>query len=333
MPLRLIEVVVPRESRDAAAEAIGDQPVVDSWRHDLEGDRVRLAFLLDAGAAEPLMDELQRRVGDTEGFRVVLLPVEAALPRPDGSDGTEPAEDAEAPAPAGRIGREELYADLSEGARFTPVFAVMTGLSAIVCAFGLLMDDLAVVIGGMVIAPLLSPLVAVSLATTLADGELALSGLTTGTGGLAIAFVLSAALGMAVPVDPEIPALATRSTITLGHVGLALAAGIAGTLAFTAGTAEAVIGVMVAVALVPPLVATGLLWGAGHTGPAGGALLLTLTNFICVNLAGVATFLVQGVRPGRWWEAERARRSSVRALLVWSVLLLGLVAVIVWGVG
>lgn len=335
MALRLIEAVLPGDVQakvDAVAE---EHSVIDCWRDELEDDLVRVGLLVDAGTAEPVMDDLETRFGSMDGFRVLLLPVQASIPRPEeqeedeGEAGPDREEDAEAPD---RIGREELYAELSDAGELTSFFTVMTVLSAVVCAFGLLMDDTAVVIGAMVIAPLLGPLVALSLATTLADADLARDGLFAGAAGLGVTFVLALGMGWAVPVDPSTPAIAARSSVEMGHVGLALAAGAAGTLAYTTGTAAAVIGVMVAVALVPPLVAGGLLLGDGHAAAASGALLLTLVNLICVNLAGVVSFLAQGVRPNRWWEAERAKKATAVAVAVWTVLLAALVAVILlWG--
>ncbi len=86
---------------------------------------------------------------------------------------------------------------------------------------------------------------------------------------------------------------------------------------------------MVAVALLPPFVVFGLLAASGEFAAAGGALLLVATNVICVNLAGVVTFVVQGVRPLSWWEVERARRATRVALATWVVLLVVLVGLIV----
>jgi uncharacterized hydrophobic protein (TIGR00341 family) len=336
VPLRLIEAVLPGDVDAEVDSLFEEHPVIDCWRDDLEGDLVRVGLLVDAGAAEPVMDDLEARFGDRDGFRVVLLPVQASLPRPEDDDaegqgaGPDAEDDEEAPD---RIGREELYAELSDAGELTPFFMVMSVLSAVVCAFGLLMDDIAVVIGAMVIAPLLGPLVALSLATTLADADLAREGLIAGAAGLGVTFLLALGMGWAVPVDAATPAVANRSTVEMGHVGLALAAGAAGTLAYTTGTAAAVIGVMVAVALVPPLVAGGLLLGDGHVTRAGGALLLTLVNLICVNLAGVVSFLAQGVRPNRWWEAERAKKATAAAVVIWSVMLAALVAVIMLWAG
>jgi uncharacterized membrane protein len=86
---------------------------------------------------------------------------------------------------------------------------------------------------------------------------------------------------------------------------------------------------MVAVALMPPAVVVGLLVGAGRIEPALEALLLLFTNIVCVNLAAVATFIVQGVHPRTWFESERARRSTRRAVALWTILLAALV-VLLW---
>jgi len=114
--------------------------------------------------------------------------------------------------------------------------------------------------------------------------------------------------------------------VGLSDVALALAAGVAGTLSVTRGVSTALIGVMVAVALLPPLVALGMLLGAGYGSAALGAALLTLTNVVAINLAGVVTFLAQGVRPMSWYEAERAKTATRWAIAIWVVALGILVA-------
>ena len=85
---------------------------------------------------------------------------------------------------------------------------------------------------------------------------------------------------------------------------------------------------MVAVALLPPLVTFGLLLGGGHLAMATGALSLFLMNLICVNLAGVTTFLVQGIRPATWWEKDRAVKATRIALVLWAALLAALIGLI-----
>jgi len=71
-------------------------------------------------------------------------------------------------------------------------------------------------------------------------------------------------------------------------------------------------------------VAFGLLLGSGHAVLAMGALSLFLMNLICVNLAGVTTFLVQGIRPATWWEKDRASKATRIAIALWLAVLAAL---------
>jgi len=110
---------------------------------------------------------------------------------------------------------------------------------------------------------------------------------------------------------------------------VALASGGAGALAFTAGVPTVLVGVMVAVALLPPLASLGLLLGSGYLIPALGAGLLLITNIICVNLAGVLVFWIQGVRPTSWWEEKQAQRATKISIAVCAGLLILLVLAII----
>jgi uncharacterized hydrophobic protein (TIGR00341 family) len=143
-----------------------------------------------------------------------------------------------------------------------------------------------------------------------------------------LALLVALGLGYFLGVDPQSAEIQSRLVVDLADVALALAAGAAGTLAFTSGLSATLVGVMVAVALLPPLVTAGLLLGAGYWSLAGGAILLFFTNLICINLAGVLTFLVQGIRPLAWWEAGRARRATITAITLWVLLLAILVLLI-----
>jgi uncharacterized hydrophobic protein (TIGR00341 family) len=221
-----------------------------------------------------------------------------------------------------------LYEDIRNGAQLTRVNLAMVALSTVVAAIGLYHNSVAVVIGAMVIAPLLGPNVALSLGITLGDLLLLRRGLMTALAGVAAALALSVLIGVLLDVDPTLSELAVRTRVSLGDIVLALASGCAGALAFTTGVSAALIGVMVAVALLPPLVTSGLLLGGGHSTLAMGAFSLFLVNLICVNLAGVTTFWVQGIKPTRWLEKDRAVKATRIAITLSVVLLVALVGII-----
>ncbi len=327
-----MQIYIPSDTGSEVNQILDGYDIIGRWRDAGDEDRLVLHVLVPADKTEPIMDKLETRCTKVDGFRVVLFPIEATLPRPDVNvegDGPETAVAGNRPISvndADRVSREELYSDVMETLGVSRVYIAMIVLSSIVAAFGLMRNDVAVIIGAMVIAPLLGPNVAMSLSATLGDVKLFRHALLTNITGIALAFVLSFAAGIVFTIDPTNPAIAARTRCGIGDLALALAAGSAGTFAFTRGMAGAVIGVMVAVALMPPLVTFGMLLGAGQVAPALGAFILLVTNVVCVNLAGVATFLAQGVRPRGWREEDRARRASRIAIAVWMLLLLALAA-------
>ena len=201
-------------------------------------------------------------------------------------------------------------------------------LATVVAAVGLVRNDKAVLIGAMVIAPLLGPNMSLCLATTLGDVDLIRKSLKTNFVGLAVALCASVSIGLLLPISPEIEAITSRTHVSAGDIILALASGCAGVLAFTSGAPSALIGVMVAVALLPPFTVFGLLLASGEYAAASGALMLVSTNVICVNLSGVLTFFAQGLRPRTWWETERATKATRIAVIVWTMLLLVLLGLI-----
>lgn len=320
MALRLIEMVLQEEGGGEIRALLNEHKVHEHREIRLPDGEVLVRILLEAEQIEAVLDLLENRFTREKGNRLVVLPVAATLPRADAKPEPEPpAKSEQAPSeenPPERIGREELYEDIKNAARCSHVYLAMVVLSTVVAAIGLYYNSVAIIIGAMVIAPLLGPNMAMALATTLGDLPLLWRALRTSLAGIATVMALSVVLGLLLQVNPALPEVASRNGVALGDVAVALASGAAGALAFTTGVSATLIGVMVAVALLPPLVTFGLLLGSGHASLASGALALFLVNLICVNLAGVTTFLVQGIRPASWWEKDRAVKATRIALVL-----------------
>lgn len=340
MSLRLIEILVPAPSEGAIDAVLEEQTTLATWTTRLPEDSVRISVLTSGDATKAVMEALDERVSDITDARVLLLSVEATLPRPEEIQAEEAAktpsqpgeeDEEDASAATGRLSTAELYQDVLGMSQMSSYYIGLVLLSTLVAAMGLLRGSTVVIIGAMVIAPLIGPNVGLSLATTLADGRLARESLVSGALGMGAAVLGSLLLGTWLPIDPAAPELASRTAVSLSDVALALAAGGAAVLSLTVGVSTALVGVMVAVALLPPAVAAGLFAGAGYLEPAALAGMLVTVNLICINLAGVVTFLVQGVRPNRYWEAEQARRATATAILVWTALL-ALLVFLIWRV-
>jgi uncharacterized hydrophobic protein (TIGR00341 family) len=332
MPQRVIKIILPENHGKQALKLLERQDNLSFWLEEASGGNFVASALTDSGRSETIMDLFEKRFSSVDGFKLILFPVEASIPRVDtddehvsvpGNDKTKTDQKT-----AFRISREELYSDIVDSTKLSNIFVLMTVLSTVVVAIGLLKNNVAVIIGAMVIAPFLGPNVALSLSTNLADNKLGLNALKTLLSGILIVLLLSACMGYFFDADPTIPEITTRTQANLSDIILALASGCAGVLAFTTGASSAVIGVMVAVALLPPLAVCGLLLGSGQFSEATGAFLLFITNIICINLAGVITFLIQGVSPRDWWEADKAKKATRKAVTLWSIILAALALII-----
>jgi uncharacterized hydrophobic protein (TIGR00341 family) len=346
MPLRILEASVPGDRVEGVSELLQGIPTVQVWSYGSEDGSGLIRVLLDSAQTEAASDLLVGRYGSTEGFRLTLLAVEATIPPVEqpteaqegegspgraGSRGAGEAASESTKPPVPRISREELYEDVAEASAVNRVYVAMVVLSTLVAAAGLIRGDVAVIIGAMVIAPLLGPNIGLALAVSLGDPTLGRQSFRAILVGVGIVTGLSVLLGVLVTVDPTGPQIAARTGPAVSDVVVAMAAGAAGTLAFTSGVPAVVVGVMVAVALLPPLVVAGLLVGSGHLAAASGAAVLLLTNVTCVNLAAMAAFYWQEVRPRTYWEADRARKALRRAAVGWAVLLALLIGLLLSG--
>jgi uncharacterized hydrophobic protein (TIGR00341 family) len=325
MALRLIQAIIPLNRKDQLQNLIRGESFIESWDQTIGDSRYKLSFLLPAEESEHLVSRLEQRFSDTATFRIIIYPIEATIPIPDEPEtetnrGTSKEKGKK--EGKGRISRDELYNDLVDSTRLTWVFVVLMVASTVVATTGIIRNSEAIIIGSMVIAPLLGPNVALSLATTLADINLAKNALRVTLIGIFISLSLSVLTGMILNIDTESPQIVSRLKPNIGDIGLSLASGVAGALAFTSGVASALVGVMVAVALLPPLVTFGLLAGSGAWEIATGALLLLFINIICINLSGVVTFVIQGIKPSGGKEENIARNTSRASIIIWSVLLI-----------
>jgi len=328
MAERLIEFYTSWPT-ERVAETLAELSAGRTWVTATPDKQNHVRLLANASETEKLVDDIGLRFASDGTFRLFLLPVEASLPRPKKPEPEKAAPEAEEETkespPPQRVSREELYADLTEGLGVSWQFLVMVALAAIVAAIGLIRNSATVIIAAMVIAPLLKPNLALALGTTLGDLDLVRTSVRVNLAGMALGFALALILGVLLPIDPTTPEIALRTTVGPGDILLAGASGVAAALSVTTAASSALIGVMVAVALMPPLVVMGLLLGAGYVSEAAGAAELLTVNIVCVNLAGVATFLAQKVVPARYWEVERARAATRRAVTLWASLLLVLV--------
>ncbi len=327
MSLRLIELHHKKGQTDEIDFLLKDIPLIDTWHDHLPDGATTTRILLKSEDIDQVVSIINSFYSEREDFRLVILPVEATIPRIE-EEKKEEKDEEEKRKDTGRISVEELYQKIEKGSIISSRYLIMTALASVVAAIGLLKNDMAIIIGSMVIAPLMGPHMGLSLSTVLADTKLALKTLPTFFSGLVIAILIGLISGIIMDFDPHSYQLASRSDVGHYYIILALASGVAGVYATTKGVQEALVGVMVAVALLPPLVASGIFAGGGYLIDAMGALILFSVNVVCINLSGVLAFFLTGVRPIHWWEAEKAKKAVIVSVSLWLVMLVLVVLLI-----
>ena len=177
-------------------------------------------------------------------------------------------------------------------------FTVMLTLSVVVAVMGLSADSAAVVIGAMLIAPLMTPVLATAASLSMSLKRKSVVSLLKVALATAWAIGMAYLLSMVLPDGPLPGEVEARTKPDIRDLVVALAAGAAGSYATVRRDASAALpGVAVAVALVPPLATVGITLEAGERDLAIGALLLYGTNLAAIVFAGVMVFIATGFVP------------------------------------
>jgi uncharacterized hydrophobic protein (TIGR00341 family) len=326
--MRLIEAIIPANKSDKAKKAVEDcEPTHWRFSSTEEDDRCVLrAFFADDGA-QVLVDQLQEICdGENGNWRILVLPVEATAPQPEDEDDLDDDKKRQRQLAL----REEIYDDVAKGAKLSSDFFVLTFASTVVAAIGLNVDNVAAVIGAMVIAPLLGPILAISFASALGDFKLLLRAARNAGAGLALGIGVAALMGFWLDVNFESDELMSRTVTGLDSIALGLAAGVAAALSIVTGVSAALVGVMVAVALLPPAAAAGLFLGAGEYTFFLRAVLLLSVNVVCIMISAQGVYFYKGVRPRTWLEKKKAGEATKYNFAILAFLLVVLAAIIIF---
>ena len=335
MPLRLIEAFYEGEKGNLANQIREDLGIENIKEYTI-GDKCMLRILINSQDSQKLIDALESRLKHEKDFGIVIIPAEGSVPKMEEPKVEEDEGEEKEEVPVWKqpfrkgtsISREELYTDIADTVSLSPIQIILVILSAIVAAIGLVRDSSVVLVGAMVIAPMLGPNVAMSFSICLGDYELLGKSLKANLLRITVAFIFSLLLGFFINLSTLSSEILNRTVLHISDILLALSAGIAAALSYTTAISEGFIGVMVAVALMPPLVASGLLLSSGYFEYGISAFLLFILNIVCVNFATMITFFLQDIRPKKWWEQEKAKGALKKAFLLWGIML-AIMAVIV----
>ena len=331
--MRLIQTLVPEGKRETVVEILEAEEIDFAMTTETSGNEFSDIVYIptDVDSVEGILDQLRDVGVERDGYMIVSDIETIVSDRFEDGNGVddEDGDDENGVAEDERISREELQTKARDLSRSTLNYFVLTLVSAIVATSGLLQDSAAVVVGSMVIAPLIGPAMASCVGTVTSDDALFWEGMRSQVLGLLLA-VISATLfaaGYRAVLAPALDLLliqqvAERANPGLLSLAIALGAGTAGALSLTSGTDEALVGVMIAVALMPPAAAVGLGIAYADLTLAVGAGVLLLVNLLSINVAGVVTIWLKRYKPTHWYDEQEARRLTGRRLVAFGLAIL-----------
>lgn len=219
--------------------------------------------------------------------------------------------------------RRNLRQSIADSAALSSAFLAMNALATVVAGYGLLANSVAVVIGAMIIAALLGPIMGLALATVDGDANLFKKAFFAEVVGVALVVLIALLIGrihVDIPITEEI---ISRTKPNLLDLAIALAGGAAGAYATVSPRVSVgLVGVAISTALVPPLAVCGICLSRGYMDLAGGAFILFLTNLVAIQAASSAVLFALGFH--RMTEREAGDKSFLRRLVVDAALVLGL---------
>jgi uncharacterized hydrophobic protein (TIGR00341 family) len=316
--MRLVQVLIPEGTRSQVLDALDeegiDYAVFDEvGRGDFEA---MVQFPVPPGGVETVIEDLVE-AGVREDAYTIVLPTETVV--------SERLSALIERFPGLRISREELYARAQDLAPANSTFFAFLVLSTVIATTGLLLDSAATIIGAMVVAPLMGPAISASVGTILDDASMASRGVTLQVTGLLAAILTAALMGwllkQTVLIPPgldirTIPQVAERTSPNFLSLFLALGSGIAGSLSIMRGSGSTLVGVAIAVALVPPAATSGLGIAFGLPGVAIAGAILVVVNLLAINVSALGLFFLAGFKPLDAGQFEGVRASVVSRIVV-----------------
>jgi uncharacterized hydrophobic protein (TIGR00271 family) len=207
-----------------------------------------------------------------------------------------------------------LFGALREETQLNWTFVILLTLSTVLATLGLFINSASVIIGAMLLAPLMQPIVGLSMGVLRRDMGLLMRGARSITVGVALVLSTAMTIAQLTPMHNLGSEMAARLSPTILDMLVAIASGIAAAYAKNnPKISGSLVGVAIAVALVPPLAVSGIGIGWGSLEMFSSAMLLFLTNLVGIVLAASLTFFILGFSP---------IRIAKRGIVIWGMVAL-----------
>lgn len=228
-----------------------------------------------------------------------------------------------------KIPLEKLIEDTDPFTRLNTNLVTIALLSSVIALAGLFLDNTLIIIGAMIISPLLGPINAFTVNVSLAQSKKALQSEISILIILVSIIMLSAVITFLtshlVPLTLT-PQITSRGTVSIIYIIIAIILGVAGALAIFTDIQGMLVGIAIAVALVPPAAVTGIGLAYLNLPLLNGALRNTLLNFLGLQLGGISTLKLKGITSRKYKVISRRADLMIIIVIVIHVIVLSIIA-------
>ncbi len=305
--MKRLEITVPKDDEDLAREIIQEyEGDVTSTEAEKEDDTVvQFQITLGSEDIDELTEEL-KEVKDLESGELTIDVLEETAriekgKRQEGGSST--------------ISVQEMYQKAFQFASVSTTTYALIALGAGIAVFGVAMENIAVVIGAMVLAPMLGPFISTSFGLVIGDRQLIQDSLLYAGQSLLIALTAAFLVSLPLPMQPNalMRLIANPGVVT---IPLSLFVGAAAALTFATEARESLAGVAVAIALVPPTAVAGSALAIPHFKIFFDVSLVLITNVTALVLAGSLTFKAYGISPSTYYRKKVSEEELKKALAI-----------------
>jgi uncharacterized hydrophobic protein (TIGR00341 family) len=311
--MRQFQITLPEEKVGQVMEFLEEKEQVRNIAKIHTAPGFMLIFRVSVSQSSRILTDLET-IGVGVHYGIIdVLPVEASKPM---------TEEQVTIAPTERLSVEEIYSKIASGTRLSFDFLALLVVSCIIAAIGLATNSPVFIVAGMLLAPLMGPILGLSFGVIIQDRRLVFTGIKNEALGLAIAVVMGLIMGAVLLPVTLIPGwpwpwptaeMVARASLWLLALGIVVAAasGAGVALAATRGDIGSLVGVAIAASLMPPAVNAGmnLVYAIFHftqgnvalfyfgLGVAGLSFVLVLLNILLINIVAMAVFKLKQVAP------------------------------------
>ncbi|MFW9960703.1 MAG: TIGR00341 family protein [Candidatus Thorarchaeota archaeon] len=307
--MKQVQITVPYEKTEAVLDFLLDSLSIKNVMKFNADNAIVLQFRIPDDSVNETIEGLKSRgVGVEFGF-IDILDLKASLPR----ETEEAVNDTKIQREA-TLAVEEIYENVKKQASLSFDYIAFVILAAVMAGFGLIQNNITVIVASMLLSPLMGPMLGVALGYVVRDRALFVKGTKNEMIGVALSLSVGVVMAIVMPLlQPEaittivndvegniITEITRRAGFASIDVGVAIFSGAAVAVSITRGDMSSLVGVAISAALMPPAVNAAMMTvlglAIGHSGVlivGGGSFLLLAMNILLIDLAAIVMFRVK----------------------------------------